>query len=119
MPDLDVVERNLSGPWRGAYRLVKGKQPFQALHDALIRALAAQLRMEGGIPALAETSEAVARAASREGTARSLAELSRNLERRFGFSASAKGTAAAHPRVATGTTSSRIPHRFLKKSFSR
>jgi hypothetical protein len=94
MPDLDVVARNLNGPWRGAYRLFKGKQPFQLLRDALVKALAAQIRKEGGIHALAEVFEALAKAA-RERNGRSLAEVSRSIERRFGFSASARGTAAA------------------------
>lgn len=99
MPDKDVVERNLRGPWRAVYRVLKGGQPVSVYGGLMLKALAAQLRLERGLAALEEMSDAVTEAASRQGSARTLAETTREIERRFGFSPSARGTAAGALRL--------------------
>lgn len=101
MPDVDVIERSLTRPWRAAYRLIKGKQPVEIVSAEVLGALAAQLRSDGGMPALAEASEAAAKATHSGEKGSSFYEVVREIERRFSHSGTAKGTADAARRLVT------------------
>lgn len=79
MPDLDIVERNIPSYWRKPYRLMKGEQPLEVVVAELIKAATAQLRVDRGIPGLAEFDTAIRRAPDPV----TLARFVRELERRF------------------------------------
>jgi hypothetical protein len=100
MPDVDVVERSLTPPWRSVFRLIKGQQPRNVVCKGVLQALAFQLRSDGGVPALISTAKAVARATSSGKQDRSFSEALREIERRFNQSGTAKGTAEAARRLA-------------------
>lgn len=75
MPDLDIVEQKIKPHWRKPYQLIKGGQPDDLCVDALIKALAAELRETQGIPAFEELSAAT--------VARDLSTIAKQIERRF------------------------------------
>ena len=51
MPDLDIVERRIPSHWRRPYRLMKGGQSAEIVAEAVLKAIAAQLRCDKGVPA--------------------------------------------------------------------
>jgi hypothetical protein len=100
MPDLDIVQRRLLRHWRAPYRLTKGNHPAESVAAALVTAVAATLRDEGGIPAF-ESLCAASRgmSASVSGT-KTLAEVSRAIEQEFGQQRAVKLAARAAQRNA-------------------
>lgn len=94
MPDMDIVERGLTRPWRSAYRLIKGQHPSIVVAKSILQALADQLRSDGGVPALIPISEAVVNA-TRSENASDFPEAILEIERRFSHSGTVKTTAEA------------------------
>ncbi len=83
MPDLDIVERGLRKHWRKPYKQMKGRQPPEAVADAVIKALAATLRDDGGMPAFEEVAAVALPVSSGSGSSRSFAEATRAIEMQF------------------------------------
>jgi hypothetical protein len=98
MPDLDIIERSLKGSWRAPYRLMKGGHPPEVVADALIKAAAATLRGDGGLPGFEAILEACMQAHAPGDAVRTLAEASRSIEQRFGQRHEAKLLARAAQR---------------------
>jgi hypothetical protein len=98
MPDMDIVERGLTPPWRSAYKLIKGQHPRAVVEKSILQALANQLRSDEGAPALIPISEAVVNATSLE-NAGSFPEALLEIERRFSHSGTVKTTAEAGRRL--------------------
>jgi len=86
MPDRDVIERGLTRAWREPYRLLKGGHEAEIVAESLVRAIAADLRGCGGLPAFERVLEAYMKASPPRGKVRSLAEMSRTIEHEFGKS---------------------------------
>jgi hypothetical protein len=84
MPDLDIVERGLCRHWRRPYRLIKGGHPSESVGEAVIKATAATLREDQGIPALGSLCDACNKAYSDPSGVKTLAEVGRSLEQEFG-----------------------------------
>jgi hypothetical protein len=101
MPDTDVVQRNLARPWRSVYRLIRGQQPKEVIFKAVLQALASQLRLDGGAPALSVAAEAVVNATGSKDKSRLFSEVLRDVERRFSHRGTAKATAEAAQRLMT------------------
>lgn len=95
MPDLDIVERQLRRHWRAPYRLLQGGCPPEDVADLLIKALAATVRDDGGIPGFGFLCEATTRVFSEGGGVKTLAEMGRRLEQEFGQRRSVKLAARA------------------------
>ncbi|HEX9943155.1 MAG TPA: hypothetical protein VGG03_14135 [Thermoanaerobaculia bacterium] len=98
MPDLDIVARGLTNPWRSAYHLMKGGHPPEVVAESLVKTLAAELREAGGIPGFEPLLAAYLQAQSEGDGARTLAEMSRDIEQRFGQQRSVKLLARAAQR---------------------
>jgi hypothetical protein len=81
MPDRDIVERSLYKAWRQPYRLMKGGHSPGIVSEGLLKALTAHLRENGGVPVNLVASLAIQ---SQVGDAKTLAEVSRAIERDFG-----------------------------------
>lgn len=99
MPDQDIVEHSLKQPWKPSYRLRKGGCTPELEAESLGKALAATLRDEGGVPpGLEDLLTASSHALTRSDGARTLAEVTRILEQRFGQQGPVKVLARASTR---------------------
>lgn len=107
MPDLDIVERNLPREWRRPYRLLKGGHETSVVCDAIVQALTAHLRREGGAPELFLFEAALVRPrALGLATRPSLPEVCREIELRFDNRPVAqlmgRATLRLHARISSG-----------------
>lgn len=90
MPDLDRVERSLSPYWRAPYRLLKGGHSEEVVAEALLRCLAADLRKRGGVPEYESFLQVCMAPEQRQEPLKTLADVGRSIEQRFGQSRDAK-----------------------------
>ena len=77
MPDLDIVERHLFRPWRAPYRLLQGGHSPEFVAEAAIKAAAATLRDDHGIPGFEPLCQASVRARNEAEGVKTLGEVRR------------------------------------------
>jgi hypothetical protein len=83
MPDLDLFQRSLGKHWRVPYRLTEGNHPLESVAKALVGAVAATIREDGGVPCFASLCETIYRAIHDANGAELLAEATRAIEQRY------------------------------------
>jgi hypothetical protein len=83
MPDLDLFQRSLGRHWRAPYSLTEGNHPLESVAKALVSAVAATIREDGGVPCFASLCETIDRAIHDPNGAELLAEATRETEQRY------------------------------------
>jgi hypothetical protein len=98
MPDLDRVERSLRRLWRAPYRLLKGGHSLEAVAEELIRCAAADLREQGGVPGFEAFLQVYIAPEHRLDFMKTLGDVSRSIEQKFGQERNVKLIARAMQR---------------------
>lgn len=80
MPDGDVLSHHVRQVWRAAYEGLRGREEPSIVGDRVAGAICATLRKNGGVPALLDAIDLVAKVHSRELSEREALERARRLK---------------------------------------